>query len=155
MLTGSRQSAEDLLHDALIVVFSKPRKLSSLNAADAYVRRAMYTRFIDGTRSAKSRRRVADEYQAGQPTEYTQAHTDWASLEALLADLAPRVRACIVLRFLEDMSVAETATALGLSEGAVKRYCADGLAVLNRELGTDDAVESEPTVPVQRREVKP
>lgn len=154
MLTGSRHAAEDLLHDALVAVFSRPRRLANINAADAYVRRAMYTRFIDGTRSGKSRNRVATAYQAGQPTDYTQTHTDWASLEALLAGLAPRVRACIVLRFLEDMSVAETAHALALSEGAVKRYCADGLALLNRELGTQDVPDADPTVPVQRREVE-
>ena len=53
-----------------------------------------------------------------------------------LAALSPRERACVVLRQMEDLSVVETASALGLSEGAVKRYTSDGLARLNAALGS-------------------
>ena len=37
-----------------------------------------------------------------------------------LADLPPRQRACVVLRYFEDLTVADTAAALGCSEGTVK-----------------------------------
>src|SRR5690606_24231447 len=69
-------------------------------------------------------------------------HVDVA---AALAALSPRVRACIALRFMADQSTAQTAHALGLSEGAAKRYVSDGVAQLSRTLGTvvsdDDSVE--------------
>ena len=39
---------------------------------------------------------------------------------AALAGLPPRQRACVVLRYFEDMSVADTAALLGCTEGTVK-----------------------------------
>ena len=59
-----------------------------------------------------------------------------ADVQRALQALPPRERACVVLRQVEDMSIRETATALGLSEGAVKRYTADGTARLDAALGT-------------------
>ena len=46
------------------------------------------------------------------------------------------MRACVVLRFLEDLSTRETAAALGLSEGTVKRYVSDGTRALAQLLDT-------------------
>ena len=60
-----------------------------------------------------------------------------------LASLAPRVRACVLLRYVEDLSIRETAHILGLSEGTVKRYVADGLAALNARLGTTTPDDSD------------
>ena len=52
-----------------------------------------------------------------------------ATLSAL-AHLAPRQRAVIVLRFLVNLSVEDTATTLGCSAGTVKSTCAAALARL-------------------------
>lgn len=52
-----------------------------------------------------------------------------------LAGLSPRERACVVLRHLEDLGVAETADLLGISTGAVKRYTSDGIERLEARVG--------------------
>ena len=58
----------------------------------------------------------------------------WLDLRVALARLAPRQRAALVLRFLCDMSVEDTAAALNCSTGTVKSQTADGLVMMRRLL---------------------
>ena len=139
MLLGASAGAEDLVQEALIAVFRKRRTFPSMAAAEGYVRRAIATKFLDGARKSTKelgalKRHASLELTADGPAPGTASAAD---AEALLAQLPPRVRACVALRFLDDMSVAETARALGLSEGSVKRYVSDGLAALNAALGAN------------------
>jgi RNA polymerase sigma factor (sigma-70 family) len=57
-----------------------------------------------------------------------------------LAAIPPRQRAVLVLRYFESFSVAETAEALGCSEGTVKSQTARGLAAMKAAL--DPAAEA-------------
>lgn len=61
-----------------------------------------------------------------------------------LAHLPPRQRAVVVLRYFEDLSVADTAVTLGCSQGTVKSQTARGLDLLRSvllETGMYDDVE--------------
>ena len=51
--------------------------------------------------------------------------------------LTPRERACVVLRYYEDLKVDDIAEWLGISAGAVKRYLSDALAKLAVTLTED------------------
>ena len=53
LLTGDRGEAEDMVHDAIVRTFGRPRSFACLNAADAYVRRAIASIFIDRVRSRR------------------------------------------------------------------------------------------------------
>ena len=137
LLTRDVGDAEDLVQDALVAAFGGRATFPSIGHAEAYVRRAIATRFVDGTRRRSRERarvdRVEIAYCAEGPESGVVGRVDVASA---LAELAPRVRACVVLRYLADQSTGETAHALGLSEGAVKRYVSDGVHALNAMLGT-------------------
>ena len=69
------------------------------------------------------------EIQAESPPDVTDA-----AVFSALAELPPRMRAAVILRHLHDASVAETADALGCSEGTVKSQTARGLARLREAL---------------------
>jgi RNA polymerase sigma factor (sigma-70 family) len=55
--------------------------------------------------------------------------------ERALRQVPPRQRVTLVCRFYQGLDVAETAAALGCSEGTVKSQTARGLAALRRVLG--------------------
>ena len=137
LVAGSATDAQDLVQEALISTFSGRARFRSVEQAEAYVRRAIASRAIDaGRRKTREARLLA---RAGAQVPDAVVHEDrlpGADVVRALAALSPRERACVVLRQMEDLSVVETAAALGLSEGAVKRYTSDGLARLNAALGT-------------------
>ncbi len=130
--------AEDAVQEAMISVFGRPRTFPNLRAAEGYVKRAIVTRTIDRARSRKREATpevLAHEVDTAPGPE--QRAVDKISVAAALATLSPRERACIVLRYVEQLSTAETAQALGLSAGSVKRYVHDGAKKLSAVLGVE------------------
>jgi RNA polymerase sigma factor (sigma-70 family) len=152
LLTSSRPDAEDLVQDALVSVFVGRARFATAAEAEAYVRRAIVSRFIDGHRRRSKERQLLTQVAAVGQT--TAAAPDGLPLDIqrALAGLGPRERACVVLRHVEDLSVRETASLLSLSEGAVKRYTSDGVARMNAALGTTVDDRPDVTVDVTRAE---
>ena len=149
LVTGSLSDAPDLVQEALIATFRSRARFTSVEQAEAYVRRAIASRAIDAVRR-RQRERVVAQRSAAEPRAVDTVEPTGPGRDVLqaLALLSPRERACVVLRQMEDLSVAETAAALGLSEGSVKRYTADGLARLAQSLGA--SAHTGETVPVRR-----
>jgi len=128
LLVGRDGDAEDLVHDAIVKVFSRPRPLREIDEAEAYVRSAMPSIVIDRARSASSKRRAVV-----RSFERDAAHPDLeAGLDVRLAlrELTSREQVCVVLRYFDDLTVPQVAARLGLAEGTVKRYLADARARL-------------------------
>jgi RNA polymerase sigma factor (sigma-70 family) len=148
LVAGGATDAEDLVQDALISTFGRRRTFASVPEAESYVRRAIVSRFIDSARrSSRTRRAPLAEQAVAGHSDGVDAAVD---LEASLAVLTARERACVVLRHLDGLSTSQTAQALGIAEGSVKRYLADGLAKLNARLGTHEVVEDHITVQTHR-----
>ncbi len=141
LLTASRADAEDLVQDALVATFSGRARFATEAEAEAYVRRAVASRFVDaGRRRSTERKALARQVVQVVPDAVDPPGVGLApEVEAALALLAPRERACVVLRHMEDLSTRETAQLLHLSEGAVKRYLSDGVAALTAALDADVA----------------
>ncbi|MFC5177760.1 SigE family RNA polymerase sigma factor [Nocardioides taihuensis] len=119
LLTGDHQAAEDLVQDTYVVLVRRWQKFGTVDP-EAYVRRILYSRFVDGWR----RRRLLELPWATPPDSAGPDETRTASDRLTLADalgrLTPRQRAVLVLRFYEDLTVSEAAATLGVSPNTIK-----------------------------------
>jgi RNA polymerase sigma-70 factor (sigma-E family) len=135
LLTGDHQAAEDLVQETYVVLVRRWQRSGAVDP-EAYVRRILYSRFVDGWR----RRRLSELPWASPPDGPTHdeagAVTDRLTLEGALARLTPKQRAVLVLRFYEDLTEAQAAAALGTSPNTVKSQTRVALERL-RELAPD------------------
>ncbi|WP_082618335.1 RNA polymerase sigma factor [Oerskovia sp. Root22] len=103
---------------------------------EGYVRRAILTLYLDGYRRRRSwlglRHLVGQRETVPGPEAPASARADTAKA---LAGLTPRQRACVVLRYYEDLTVPRIAEELGCAEGTVKRHLSDAMAVMQQALG--------------------
>lgn len=138
LLCGDRDDAADLVQEALVKTFGRLRNGFGVDSAEAYVRRVILNTHLDGGRRRTRWRRLA-------PLEYVpeQRESDAPGVDAKLdlhdelRKLTPRERACLVLRYYDDLTVAAIADTLGISQGTVKRYLSDGLAKMAIALADD------------------
>jgi RNA polymerase sigma factor (sigma-70 family) len=147
-VSGSRDDAADLVQDALVKTFGRLRNGFSVTSAEAYVRRAILTGYIDRGRRATRWRRIAHLAAAPEQTESPDADTSARiDLHEELQKLSPRERACLVLRYYDDLKVDDIAATLELSPGTVKRYLSDGLAKMAVSLdpGEPSTAGTDPT----------
>ncbi|WP_370288390.1 SigE family RNA polymerase sigma factor [Nocardioides sp.] len=149
LLSGDHGHAEDLAQSALAATYSRWGRLREPAAAGAYARRALVNGHNSWWRRPSNREeRPARELRAPGEGPAPGGNTTRVGLEqevgdrldvlAALTRLAPRQRAVVVLRYYDDLSVAATAAALGISTGTVKSQTSVALAALRRELGAAD-----------------
>ena len=133
LLLGDRAEAEDLVQTALAKTYASWRRVRDLDAAPGYARTVLHEHGAVVVPEEVVAQRAADRGAArGRRTPPTTATAD---RRRRARHLPQRQRAVIVLRFYEDLSVRETATALGCSEGTVKSQTYDALARLRELLG--------------------
>lgn len=142
MLVANPADAEDLVQEALARCVPKWSSISG--NPEPYVRTVMVRANISRWRRQKL---------AEVPTEFVPERgypaPDLAGADELLralAQLAPRQRAAVVLRHVEDRSERETADLMGCSVGSVKSTTSAGLARLRVILGES---RTEPPSPDQ------
>lgn len=136
LLTGDVEAARDLVQEALARTFGRPRSLRDDAALEAYVRRAALNVYLDGYRRDRLWGRALHLIAAPETAAAEDARTaDHLDVQQALAALTPRERACVVLRFYDDLTVPALADRLGISEGAAKRYLSDAVRRLGMMLG--------------------
>jgi RNA polymerase sigma-70 factor (sigma-E family) len=140
---GDVHTGEDLLQQALVRLAGQWRR--GLDHPDAYVRRTLVNLSRDRHRRLTRRAREA-AWPAGDdnfvsPAMSSDTDPDADGLLEALRGLPARQRATLVLRFWDDLSVADTAAALDCSPGTVKSNTSRGLdrlrAILEGETSAD------------------
>lgn len=137
LLCGDREDAQDLVQDSLVNVFGRLRNGFSVQSAEAYLRKAILNRYLDLGRSTTRWRRTAPGQWQDDTVDSPEVDTALRlDVRRQLAGLSPRERACVVLRYYEDLKVDDVAEALGISPGSVKRYLSDALGKLGTALAS-------------------
>ena len=142
VILGDAHGAEEVVMEALLKTFSGWGRLRNPERGDVYLKRAV----VNGCRSRIRRRAVEARVNAlahgrdsTHATEWDPgaSETRWLVWDAVRA-LPERQRACVVLRYLEDLPEAEIAAVLECSVGTVKSQLAKARSKLALRLRVDD-----------------
>jgi RNA polymerase sigma-70 factor (sigma-E family) len=141
LLVGDRHHAEDLVQTTLLRLARHWRSVGE--HPEAYARRILVnlTRDHWRRRGRRGTDRELDE-QIPQPAtrDLADAVVDRDVLRRALAELPRRQREVMVLRFFADLSVADTAAALGVSEGTVKTQTSRAVTRLRQTLASKENI---------------
>ncbi|NUT03478.1 MAG: SigE family RNA polymerase sigma factor [Hamadaea sp.] len=121
-LTGDLAQAQDVVQEAYIRAWQRWRRLSGYDDAEAWLRLVVSRLVFDWWRHLRVRRNAPVE----QPAAVPPPSEDTMLVVAALKKLPERQRQALALHYLLDVSVAEIATELGVSEGTVKSWLSRG-----------------------------
>jgi RNA polymerase sigma-70 factor (sigma-E family) len=124
LVSGDSAKAEDVVQTALTKLYLAWSRVRP-DTVDAYAKRCVVNAATDEHRSLFHRR---EQVRSELPeVAVHQSAGDLAGVLGLLATLPHGMRTAVALRHVEGLSVAETAHAMGCSEGNVKSQSARGL----------------------------
>lgn len=149
---GDSHLAEDVVQTTLTKIYLSWERFRRTDNSSAYARRVLMNVFADEMRS--TRRRVED-LRAELPDSAAPARDDDSAslLYAALRELPVGMRSMIVLRYFQDLSVAETARAMRCTQGTVKSQTARAITKLRATLGPvlrEGDIVDDSGVPVSR-----
>ena len=130
LLTGSVSEAEEAVQESFVRVFER---WSTIDDPGAYLRRAVVNRCTSWHRHRAVVRRTDADVARAESYLDRPAETD--ELADALAQLPRRRRAVVVLRFHQQLELADIADTLGVSVGTVKSTLNRALAQLRGTLG--------------------
>ncbi|HXR41114.1 MAG TPA: SigE family RNA polymerase sigma factor [Acidothermaceae bacterium] len=141
LLCGDWHHADDVTQTVLTKLYSNWTKIQERERVDAYVRTMLVRATFERKRRFWWRRELSSAQPPETPVDIETHVEERLVLLDALAKMPPRQRAVLVLRFWEDQDVAETANALGCTEGTVKSQTARGLTALRALLADSHLME--------------
>jgi RNA polymerase sigma-70 factor (sigma-E family) len=152
-MCGDSSRADDLIQATMVSLYAAWPSARKAENLDGYVHRILVRRFLDEKRSAWSRVLFRDRLPE-MVEDRADGVVERSAMVGALRRLPAGQRAVIVLRYYSDLSVEQTAAALGCSTGNVKSQCAKGLANL-RLLLAADGEQSQPPAARRPRQRQP
>ena len=139
LLSGSHETADDLAADTLLATWRQWERVRACQNPMAYVRRIMTNLAASRIRGIVRERRRLSLFHTEAIDLVTDSGPEAAvvsvDVRIALMRLAPRQRACVVLRLAFDLTEAEVAETLGGSVGTVKSQTFRAVARLQKLLG--------------------
>src|SRR5215472_3429540 len=140
--TGDVTAAWDLTQEVFIKVFSKVGEFRNQARFETWVYRIVLNACIDEQRKNKrfvsfERHGKRNQMSEDQPQEKSyMRHQVIEAVQAAVARLTPKVKAPILLRYVEGLSYEEIAAVLGCRAGTVAARLNRGHKILARELAS-------------------
>ena len=132
LLTGDWHLAEDLTQETLLRMYANWGR-SDIRSIDSYARTTLVNLHRQWLRKPSRREQVSDRLPEVAVSDRHE-HDNRTVLLGALAELGPSQRTIVVLRYWEDLSVAEVAQLLRVREGTVKSQASRALAYLRTKL---------------------
>jgi RNA polymerase sigma-70 factor (sigma-E family) len=137
LAAGDAHQAEDLVQTALTRLYVAWHRVDRDRGPEHYARRILVNALVDEQRRPWRRRETSRAEVPDTVAAEAGSAEDQDVVRRALAELAPRMRAAVVLRHWLGYDVAECAQLLNCSEGTVKSQTSRGLDRL-RELLSDE-----------------
>jgi len=137
VMLGDAARAEEIVMEAYLKAFSGWTRIAHLDHPHAYLRQVVVNLCRSKFRREKIELRVNAVVHHSTQSEWQPESEIRMDLWAAVRKLPERQRACVVLRYLEDMTEREIADALECSIGTVKSQLFKARTKLERELGMD------------------
>jgi RNA polymerase sigma-70 factor (sigma-E family) len=137
LLVRDMATAEEVVQDSFVAMHANWRRLRDSGKASSYLRRCVVNR----SRSVLRHQMVAERHMLQPPPEMPSAEQgamtllERSAVVAALHGLPARQREALVLRYYAGLPEAEIASAMGISQGAVKSHVFRAMAALRSELG--------------------
>ena len=138
-MLGDAAAAEEIVSEVFVKAFGGWRRFKRVDHHPSYLRAMV----VNECRSRMRRRRTEERVNAS--THRDEARTQGDAIDRRMSELdlltavrtlPERQRACVILRYMEDLPEREIAELLGCSTGTVKSQLFKARAKLERELGT-------------------
>jgi RNA polymerase sigma-70 factor (sigma-E family) len=132
LVTGNHDTAEDLAQEAFVRLLGRSQG-GPIEDVGPYLRKVALNLWRNRLRRLLLERRASHQSTARSPRGSDEAESHdvvWRAIQ----QLPDRQRACLVLRYYEDMSVRDAAAILGISEGSIKSNTSKALSRLRKEL---------------------
>ena len=136
LLSGRRDIAEDLVQEAFVRAATRVPGLE-IEEVGPYLRRVAVNVWKNRLRRLALENRpraLRRDNQAPEQSSYDERDALWQAVKRL----PKRQRACVVLRFWEDLTESEVAVLLGCSVGTVKSHTSRALARLRKEVNREN-----------------
>jgi RNA polymerase sigma-70 factor (ECF subfamily) len=135
MLAGDRQLAEDATQEAFARALSRWRRLRTHPSPGGWV---------TTTALNITRRQLRGRPPIGTPqtTDVSGDIEGRVALRAAIGDLPARQQEAVLLHYLLDLPVSETASVMGIDQGTVKTHLSRARTALERALRDDEPKES-------------
>lgn len=137
VLVGDQHTAADLVQEVLLRAHQRWRRIALTDRPDLYLRRMVTNEHLSWRRRWHVRmiQPTGDEAlarHAGAAGDLAEGHAERDAMWQRLAELPPRQRTVLVLRYYEGLSDVETAAVLGTSAATVRSHASRALATLRR-----------------------